>query len=602
MRKNILVITLFTLFFFSLLQTQEIPTPYIAFRSQGVNAPRHMIGTVDMMYLPNKQKLYGLLSATFEYAKNFNPKHITHALFGADLQCENLIISGSAVTNRSPKDWLADHFLLPQDFQSTVHFKPSIKHYLVDLQWYLGLDQWHKGLYFTLYAPLVHMHQTIHIHENIINHGVTDFAAGVFSPQPFTVGSMNKSFTSYITGNALTSTDDAPLLDINQTLANRLVSIAVQPLQKAVIAKHGRTKTRLADLRAIIGWNHFYKDKGRVGIYGHVAAPTGIRPTGKYLFEPIVGNGHHWEVGGGFNGAYCCWHNYEKDHRIIMQADAAISHLFSARQHRTFDLKNKPFSRYMLAMQFKESISDNLKGSGTIPSAQFNNEISPVANLTNITVHASSFQLDAVLMMSYSTPHWTIDGGYNLWARAAEDVNPRDNDDIPLTLESWGLKGDARIFGFIPLGGGATLPVNTPIALSATQHNATINTGLNGPSNTRNQNIDAPQLATADSNNVALQNITNAPNSAINQINTSINPIFISLNDLETSFGKTRGLSSTIFGNIQYRWHATEYWTPALSLGFKAEFDHHGASKWKGIYTTGASWWALWLKGTVEFE
>jgi hypothetical protein len=188
-----------------------------------------------------------------------------------------------------------------------------------------------------------------------------------------------------------------------------------------------------------------------------------------------------------------------------------------------------------------------------------------------------------------------------MWARSTETVTKDDNASIPLQLQSWGLKGDASLFGFIPTTGGATLPLNYPVALSATQHDATIHRGLNGPTNVLNQNIDAPQPATADTNDVLLQYTTASPDTTAGQINTSIQPIFFSERDLEACKGKTHGFTSSLFGNIQYRWNATPMWEPALSLGFKVEFDqmHNEGSS---TVSPGLSSWGILLKGMVAFE
>ena len=41
---------------------------------------------------------------------------------------------------------------------------------------------------------------------------------------------------------------------------------------------------------------------------------TGLH--GNYLFEPIVGNGHHWELGGGMNMWWTWWRSCDEDRTL----------------------------------------------------------------------------------------------------------------------------------------------------------------------------------------------------------------------------------------------------------------------------------------------
>lgn len=577
----------------------SMPPTYINFRPQSVNNARHMIGTQRYENLPDMDYPYGILSATFEYNKTFNTHSLVKQFFSTALQkndCNDaaLIISGSAVANRGEKDWLADYFYLPSDFKSSVIFKPSSNNFIVDLHWFLGLDQWQKGLYFSMYTPLVHTRNSMHIQENISSKSSTSHYAGYFGPQPVTPGALAPSFSSYINGDTIN--------DIEQTLAGTNVAIALQSLNNAKISSTTKKKTCFADLRMLLGWNVINEDDNhprRLGMYGTISIPTGNRPKGHYLFEPIVGNGHHIELGFGVNGEYTMWNNIDHDYRFIMYGDITISHLFGGRHHRTFDLQDKPFSRYMLATKYKDVIANNLKGGTVTPSAQFDNTMAPVANLSTLQVKTrAAVQVDAAAMITFSMPHWTFDLGYDLWARTAEDMHLDDNACATVNLQNWGLKGDAQLFGFAPAG-GTTLALNAPVALSATQSNATINSGLNG-TNTVNASIDNPALATADSNDVALQNKTSGSTA---QINTSVNPKFFGLTDFQTCSITTMELSSSLFGNIQYHWNSHKEWDPSLGLGFKVEFAHNNRScNEKKHPRCAASLWSIWLKSSVAFD
>ena len=58
-----------------------------------------------------------------------------------------LSFAGSAVTDRTPNELLADNFGLPTDFRGSIFFHPRIENFIVDLGFYMGLDYWIQGLY-----------------------------------------------------------------------------------------------------------------------------------------------------------------------------------------------------------------------------------------------------------------------------------------------------------------------------------------------------------------------------------------------------------------------------------------------------------------------
>src|SRR5690606_14764493 len=140
------------------------------------------------------------------------------------------------------------------------------------------------------------------------------------------------------------------------------------------------------ELRAYLGYDFFIKDYHHFGIKIEGAAPCGNRQKGEFLFEPFVGNGHHWECGAGCTGHFFAWERETTQERLDFFLNVNVTHLFSTRATRTFDLKIKPNSRYMLAQKMGKTITNNLTGDGIIPNAQFKNEVTPIANLTTFDV------------------------------------------------------------------------------------------------------------------------------------------------------------------------------------------------------------------------
>lgn len=580
-------------------------TPYFSIRSQGLNTPRHLSGVVQQTFANRAfEDVHGTLAAILEYSRSFDHDEITNCLFGTK-ECPAITISGSRVANRGTQDWLADYFYLPTDFKSTVSFKPVIDNITLDLNFYLGLDEWAPGLYLTIYAPLVHSRWDLHLCEAIDAKGTNTYDPGYFTPDTMQRNDMLNKFTEYANGDVVNP--------INQTVGGSDFTVLFQPLQKAKMSSKRRNRTRIADLRVAVGYNFVREDRYQIAFQGLVSAPTGNRPEGIFLFEPIVGNGHHWEVGAGFAGSVTLWQSDDERKQLILFGDANLTHLFKGRQRRTFDLKNKPFSRYMLIEKMGTPITDNLQGNSTAPSAQFKHEFLPVANLSNISVDAKiPLQAEVTACLTFVGNNISWDLGYNFWGRTCEELrlrglNPFDNN------TQWALKGDAHVYGYDRGAAGAG-PLVGAIPLSATQSTATIYSGNNFVSpNTvaqaiLNPNIDHPRDATGDAANATANHPLSAePNAASTSIKTSIDPVFLKNTDIDVCERKTSAMSSKLFTHISYTWDEGDDWTPYLGIGGQAEFGHHGncettcSTSCERCIRCSLSQWAVWCKGGVTF-
>ncbi len=108
--------------------------------------------------------------------------------------------------------------------------------------------------------------------------------------------------------------------------------------------RHG--KSGLDDTQLKVGYNLHECVDGHLGVYGNLIVPTSEKPTAKYLFEPVIGNGGHWGLGAGVNVDVELASNDKET--ISLQSDAQLRYLFCGTEKRSFDLKNGPWSRYLL--------------------------------------------------------------------------------------------------------------------------------------------------------------------------------------------------------------------------------------------------------------
>lgn len=763
-----------------------VVAPYYSIRSQGAYESRYQAGLYPFLIdRRDSPKPFGVFSVTTDYSRSFNSRAIANSLFGdnrcgnnqfgarcADGQQGDITISGSRVANRGPRDWLADYFYLPNDFKSTLSFEPIVDTFLVDFSFLIDLNEWAHGTYFSFHAPVAQTRFDIRMCESVHQRGVNPQPAGMFAPGEVNRGQLLEDFTSYAQGDLVQPiTQNFQVARGVPTVpgvgTNKPFLTIFQQLKKAQISPCRLKETGIADIRMAFGWN-WIRDTYHAGFNVQAVAPAGNRPQGIYLFEPIVGNGHHWEFGANFNAHYDVWTNYDETKKCAFYVNANVTHLFTNNQFRTLDLVNSYFSRYMLMEKLDTPVTNNLLGDNVKPTLQFKQEFAPVANLSNIRVAVSSaVQADILLTSHMEWYNCSLDVGYNLWIRSPDiikAIGPNEFDGN----KSWALKGDAQVFGYAQednLDPKYPLVAGQPVALSATQNNATIYSGTNFPATgavsdavyrtaRQNLNINGPKHATAggsellglgissngvsgsvgsqdatsingvaDSvvmsglaslvngiapigvganvvavngsatfNNImpgiipaqasspgafefsaalpaelasaqALFNngtqggvvsfattavnpgspvvaidslitvngdavinngasgttlVTNAPtevavvgstplvvdrdNLEPLQINTSIQPKILSLDDLNVCSGRTRGMTSSVFAHVHYNGNELRGFTPSIGVGGQAEFAHGSSGSSCGSINTALSQWQLWLKICFAFN
>jgi len=580
-----------------------------------------MSGTTHLINLPDGCKNTWLLGLTVGYSRAFDTDNIVRHFFGDTICRRGITVSGSTVTDRNACDWLADYFYLPTDYRSTTRLCASVENIIFDVDWHLAFDEWCRGLYLQFHVPVVRTQWQLGRCEQICDRGSTAHEEGYFTPGELERTKLLDSFSTYLCGcypeqNEYSCTDCLRrTVGADTQTAGVSYTTVFRPLRFAKIDGAKRSTTRAADLRGIMGWNFCQRDRYDWGVKAMISAPVGNRPRAAYFFEPVVGNGHHWEFGIGTRARVWLWQPDENNRSVSLHLDAHLDYLFGALQQRTFDLKCHAFSRYMLATRFGSlatlpfsttgsSRPVKLQGGGITAGQQFRLEYMPVANLSTVDVTAKASaqgEITALVDMGWCGLHMDI--GYNFWGRTRERVDRQcfcllDNNERP-----WALKGDARMFGFLQADSddtdsGITIVENTAIALSATQCGATIYAGTNGDSAV-NGGIDMYQLATEGETEVPVGNLPSTGSDYAEQINTSIQPTVLRSDDLQLCDVGTCALSSTVFGHLSYTWNC-ERLTPSVGIGGLAEWGHNAYST-SGCSRAALSQWSCWFKGCLSY-
>lgn len=495
---------------------------FLSPRSQSVNAARQLVLFHRYINLPCKD-FYGAFSITPEYGGSFRPERIAEYFWSND----TLVITGSQVTNRDNETQiLADYFGLGPLFQSTVAMKPEIRTALVDFDLYLG----YQDYYLRIHVPYVWTKWHYKLRESISpNVPIPDF----YPPLYMDTGAVAAPAQSFI-----------------QAIAGNLTWGQVsQPLKFGRI-DGAHSQRGFAEAQIALGWNFINDECEHAGFNIRGSIPAGTRSKAIFLFEPILGNGHHPELGIGFTGHALVW---EKDGQQTVEiwTDINLTHLFNSRQRRSFDLINpsdpnniefKGFgTRYILAKEF------DAVGNYTGVSQ-------PAINITTLECDVSvAIQVDLVIMASYQYCNYTIDVGYNAWLRSREMISNREK--IP--NNTYALKGIQN--------------VSTGIGLSnATQSTATI---------FGNEFTD--QATVAD----------------------PFPPIFFNDSQIdESSAQASRGFTHKLFGNFGYSWDdCYNYAAPFLGIGGEVEFEGLNPRHEIKANKNSISQWGVWIKGGFGF-
>lgn len=534
-------------------------------RSQGLNGVRELTGWQQLIYKCDQESNYGTLAMVVEYDRTFRPQEISEFLFGGTC----LSFSGSRA-DRKNGDILADYFGLPASFSSTVNFSPHITNTIIDFNWFQAFDAYLPGLFIMVHLPIVQTKWDLYMQEVNIIPGTAFYPAGYMSNANIAASSLPQSVTQALRGS--TTFGDMQ-----------------EPLQYGKV--FGRqTRSRIAELTATLGWN-YNQPLYHVGVSFRVGAPTGNATNAQFIFEEIVGNRHHWDIGGGISAHAIMWQNKETGRRAGVYFDAHVSHLCTSQQKRSFDFtQNGNGSRYILLEQIESPSNGELLINGNAPINQYIGNLVPAINYTTFDTKISiGVQADVVLKFAYQHDGFEVDFGYDFWANSKEKLHCRDT----FIENRFALKGDAQLYGFTAN--------NTAVELNATQSMATILAGQgNGNTNFQNLNADnQPALATTPAGPLFQLNTADAAALNIFQMQVSgSNPaILLADSDINNESGLLpRAFSNKIFIYMGNVWDNRDDYDPYFGIGLSGEFAHTNPCN-----NAACSQWAIWLKAGFAY-
>lgn len=546
---------------------------------------------------------YGSAYLAFEYQRSFKPHHIAKLLFGAPC----LQFAGSAVTDRTPCELLADNFGLPTDFRGSICFEPRLENFIVDLGFYMGLDYWMQGLYIRLHAPFVHARWSIDTHCG----NCVKIQTGTTNED----GSPKQFAQCYMGATAIDTAST-----IKQALSGSFLFGDMQtPWSAGRFDFCRQTRNGLADIDVILGYNWINDDCYHFGVYAQAVLPTGNKRKNLYILNPVIGNGKFFEFGAGVSAHTVLWSG--EDSNIALFLEGNVTHMFRSRQCRSFDFSNNgPYSRYMLLKEFTTN--------GT--TFTYANSMINAINFTNREVDVSvGVKADFSLKLAYRWCGFGADIGYNGYGHSREKIELLCHS-CPASIDKrkFGIKGTEGTCCFnytiaVPADGvpsvfpagtaipaGSTKPAPSCPALPATSVISNLpNNGTQSdatafkPGTQPSSGIPAPTDCSVCLNQGVVTEPTPITDLTTDNgffVNNGLQPTLLSVNDLDIHSGEANAyFSNKFFAHLCYTWMDECGWNPQLGVGGEVEVP--GNNKSNGGEPIGINQWGVWVKGCVSF-
>jgi hypothetical protein len=507
-------------------QTQFLPRP------QGLNSA----ALFDPYYYDccDKHDTCAYSYIGYRFNQTFDGEKIAECLFG--LPSLNFI--GSKASTEETTQLIGDFVGLAPNIESNVIFCPRITNNMVDFagRWdFACCSPCLANAYLGLYATLARSSWKLGMVEE------TGTVMPEFSNFP----------ECYMSGSAAAAAPDAQTALGGQFTFGDMKT----PWSAGKIRCESHSKTLLANIDLLLGYDFLRCPDYHVGLFARVGAPTGNRPDPEFVFAPVVGNGHHWEFGGGLDAHWTVW-NCDSD-CVQLYLTGSVSHLFKDKQYRTFDFKDTEepclsgsLSRYTLLKEFDAA-------------GVYTGNLINAVNFTTRSIESSfGVQGDASLRLLYKHCGWAFGLGYNVYGRSEEKLQHVGVGSDAIQGKHYGIKGTT--------GTCARSLTEATVGLNATESRTRMfNLGPNEEQDYVDNAVSLPNNITWDSTTDPAT-ITIAQDS---QLNGNPAPVYVTTDDLDVK-GIPRQVSHKIFAHIDYQCENSDCccWQPFIGIGGEVEF------------------------------
>ncbi len=282
---------------------------------------------------------------------------------------DGAFIGGSPSFKNDSYDLLARNFNIETEehnFESRIAIRPKQSFGGAALNYSQMLSHCdNKGYWFDVTIPVVHVKNSVHLEEKVTSSS---------APLPGTSANMRAAFMN-------------------------------PDWKYGKIAPCGHGKTAVGDAEMRFGLEIVNEGTCSYGGWLGFIIPGGNRPNARYMFEPVVGRNHHWGISWGSSTMFEVWENQCGTSNIRWYLDTNNYYLFQATERRSFDLRDKSWSRYMNL--FADSTATT-----TIPG------INVLTQKMKIKPQCT-FQMNSAFTFDWG-PHFQLEAGAQLYFRQAE--------------------------------------------------------------------------------------------------------------------------------------------------------------------------------------
>ncbi len=359
---------------------------------------------------------------------------------------------------------------------------------------------------------------------------------------PLTIVSTTMNLSECITQNGGGVSPETP-----NAVANATEAFAQSSWRFGRIQQCTKTKTGLGDVTLLLGYEIVRHEAVGADGYLGILIPAGNKVRGRRIFEPVVGHNHHTGLILGGSADILMWECDNSSLTLVL--DGHSQYMLENCEVRSFDLKNKPWSRYMQVYANQAQAQEAYDLSLIVPTNFGSLTLGePGINIFTqpLRVHPGLIYVDNTAFV-YTCNCWQAEVGYNFYARQQECVE---------LARPWQTGAALKSL----LGGGAT-------------------DGVQIIGNVFNNNNEVPFIS-----------FPAGPAPIPGVINYDTN--LIKSGDLDLNSAAHPGIiSNTFYGSIAHNRTACDHphW---FALG--------GSYEWATTNTV-MNRWTVWLKGGVSF-
>ncbi len=179
--------------------------------------------------------------------------------------------------------------------------------------------------------------------------------------------------------------------------------------------KHSKVGIADVELQAGYQWKTTGVSHGES--YIGVVIPTGNKPEGKVVFEPIYGNNHHFGFMTGSMLSEEFYNDGQDSFFVVMSGNSR--YLFSGDEVRSFDLTDKQWGRYMEVYVNQDAAQAASDASSLATGDHGSPGINVFTRCMRVTPRFMH-RLNVALLYKHS--HYSAEAGYNLTSRQSEKV------------------------------------------------------------------------------------------------------------------------------------------------------------------------------------